>query len=610
MGVSLKILLRRTIASLLIFCVSILAFTQISRISSAIRWGSDVKSTGSLLPYLLFQLQQIRYECQHQIRVGSHNGDVSSHPDGFAVCGDNLRLPKPTVSNTRKPQDLEPSAPYDECHVISIGVDHGVDFTFENDVRDRSGCEVHAFDPSFSVHDKEIGNKIHSHAYAIGTRFDEIRLDGGGTNATIPTWRVRPLSWVYEHFDIDRISLMKLDVSENAWNVLPSWTSNSGLAAVDQLLVEFNLRPTPEMIANNGVMSAKLEEWNDILTDLGKIGFKAFWSEILPKSEMVDFDVGFKVPCCFTVGYMKMPGLVESYIESVNQWVPSALSAAADKFGSVAGGTEEEEEDLGNPVDEDKGPGRAKFSVVEEIDSNPKQDDKKADGSDNAKVQTPSKTEDAGEKIKSNTKEPDNKQAINKNPTNDDNNGTVEGLTKGSQNVGKTSETIKSEEKDKDIEEAEKKRMQNVDNKAENGTIGVTDEIVEEESIGSPIMEDNSVPKTKVDLMGEALKATIPEAATLRKNEGKKKSESDVLTHGRIVDPARLQSNMGSTDSDDAKDSGTSNGQYEPQVMEKAVVGDVVDNKDGVDDIDEDDEDDEGNSEVVQEPKKLAVANP
>ncbi|XP_005103849.1 methyltransferase-like protein 24 [Aplysia californica] len=151
-------------------------------------------------------LSVIQVKCEEIHRVGKVTDG------GWDVCGDKPHVPKPP------------------CVVYSFGV--GDDFSFDDAVVKNYGCKVYSFDPSMKMGNKRRGEN--SFFYQQGLADSD---------------RTLPNGWVMSRFDTIRASLkhikstihiVKMDIEEWEWEVLPDLLTSDSLRNVGQLLIELH----------------------------------------------------------------------------------------------------------------------------------------------------------------------------------------------------------------------------------------------------------------------------------------------------------------------------------------------------------------------------------
>ncbi|XP_067678476.1 uncharacterized protein [Haliotis asinina] len=117
------------------------------------------------------------------------------------------------------------------CLMYSFGFDS--DFSFEDDVAKRYGCETHYFDPKMKVMDglkRQSGVTIH----ALTLSSDNGRTPSG--------WKVRTLATVKnELFHTEVINILKVDIEDNEWRAIPEMFQSGVMDKVNQFLLEIHV---------------------------------------------------------------------------------------------------------------------------------------------------------------------------------------------------------------------------------------------------------------------------------------------------------------------------------------------------------------------------------
>ena len=146
---------------------------------------------------------------------------------GGKSCGGNYPDGQKFVCMDSILRDIEAG----NCVVYSFGIKN--DWSFE-DIMDRIGCAVYAFDPSVDF-PRQRGNKI---------TFEKI----GVTATTNEKKRLYSLSDILErnsHSDL-KISYLKFDIERHELAGLPAWYASGALQHVQQFGFEFHLREAKE----------------------------------------------------------------------------------------------------------------------------------------------------------------------------------------------------------------------------------------------------------------------------------------------------------------------------------------------------------------------------
>ncbi|BFZ22419.1 hypothetical protein BsWGS_25458 [Bradybaena similaris] len=144
-------------------------------------------------------------------------------------CSDILRVGHVTDGGWDVCND-KPFAPKAPCVVYSFGI--GDDFSFDNAVVRHFGCKVYSFDPSMSMESKQRSDK--TFFYKQGIADSDRTLPNGWQMSRFESFRAG-----LKHMKIP-ISIVKLDIEEWEWEVLPDILASGHLATVNQLLLELH----------------------------------------------------------------------------------------------------------------------------------------------------------------------------------------------------------------------------------------------------------------------------------------------------------------------------------------------------------------------------------
>ncbi|GFN90320.1 methyltransferase-like protein 24 [Plakobranchus ocellatus] len=151
-------------------------------------------------------LSQIQLQCKDIPRIGRITDG------GWNICADPGFVPK------------EP------CLVYSFGV--GDDFSFEDSIIRNYGCHVYSFDPDMNMLSQQRSEK--SVFYRQGVADSDRTLTNGWVMSKFETLR-----GTLKHTKRN-ISIVKMDIEEWEWEVLPDLLASDHLATVGQLLLELH----------------------------------------------------------------------------------------------------------------------------------------------------------------------------------------------------------------------------------------------------------------------------------------------------------------------------------------------------------------------------------
>ncbi|KAL5012558.1 hypothetical protein ScPMuIL_011109 [Solemya velum] len=145
--------------------------------------------------------------CRKQVRVG-HLVD-----GGWEICEDDAYIPK-------KP-----------CLVYSVGIAN--DFSFDDEIVERYGCDVHSFDPTINQKDHLRGTQIHFHPIGLASRTGEESIG--------PVMTLEDIRTKFGHTNRP-IDILKIDIEKMEWVVLPQMLKKGTLHDVRQIVMELHIR--------------------------------------------------------------------------------------------------------------------------------------------------------------------------------------------------------------------------------------------------------------------------------------------------------------------------------------------------------------------------------
>lgn len=184
-------------------------------------------------------VNSLQYNCKSILRLGT------IEDGGWDVCDDYEFRPK------------------NSCVVYSFGIDN--DFSFDEAVVKRYGCEVHSFDPSMKEGEYVKPKTVTFHD--IGLSHENQRLRG-------KQWKMKTLKTIRRDLDHVKIpiDILKLDIEEWEWFALPEMIYSGSIKDVKQLNIELHL--SIKILPNYKRYLRCLY----ILKDLHDLGFRIFWT--------------------------------------------------------------------------------------------------------------------------------------------------------------------------------------------------------------------------------------------------------------------------------------------------------------------------------------------
>ena len=203
-------------------------------------------------------------------------GQMKKNPRGLdgqkAVCLDPQVAPNPV-----------------KCLVYSIGISNEWSF---DDLMEKYGCEVYAFDPSMSQGNHNRSAKIHFYKLGLGDR----------NFVNKNNWTIKDLSTIYKDLGHEGriIDYLKMDIEGSEWEVIPQIQGSGMLKKVRQMGVEFHWKRDGSLDRFRSFVSTvkSLEEAGMVRFDSkanifwrgkakalnykGPLGFEIAWYQFLP----------------------------------------------------------------------------------------------------------------------------------------------------------------------------------------------------------------------------------------------------------------------------------------------------------------------------------------
>ncbi|XP_069128820.1 probable methyltransferase-like protein 24 isoform X2 [Argopecten irradians] len=149
------------------------------------------------------------------------------------------------------------------CLVYSFGIDF--DFSFDDQISEELGCTVHAFDPSMKTDSYQRSAKVWYHNLGLSN-----------FNGTTPeaNWKMLTFQGIRQELNHQRIlpDLIKMDIEDWEWHVIPEMLSSKALNGVKQFLVEFHFSNIPEADTEEFWVSKFF-----LLKEIYRLGFRMTW---------------------------------------------------------------------------------------------------------------------------------------------------------------------------------------------------------------------------------------------------------------------------------------------------------------------------------------------
>ncbi|PVD23470.1 hypothetical protein C0Q70_16742 [Pomacea canaliculata] len=190
-----------------------------------------------------------------------HSFDPSYVVNVDVKCTNRIRLGKPDDGGWDVCDDIE-HRPQSPCLVYSFGINN--DFSFDDAVSAKYGCEVHSFDPSMGQNDHKHSDRVFFHKLGISDK------DFVNDKA----WTMRTLTSIKKQLNHTKINILKMDIEEDEYKALPNIIASDELKDVDQLLFEIHYNSHNDQATIIDFMVRGLE----LLRDLRNLGFYVFHS--------------------------------------------------------------------------------------------------------------------------------------------------------------------------------------------------------------------------------------------------------------------------------------------------------------------------------------------
>ncbi|OWF53498.1 Methyltransferase-like protein 24 [Mizuhopecten yessoensis] len=150
------------------------------------------------------------------------------------------------------------------CLVYSFGIDF--DFSFDDQISEEWGCTVHSFDPSMNTPSYRRSSKVFFHNIGL-SNFNGTTPDANWTMLTFQGLRQRL------HHQKVLPDVIKMDIEDWEWHVIPEMLSSKSLNGIKQFLVEFHFSNIPEA-DSEGFWISKLF----LIKEIYAMGFRMTWA--------------------------------------------------------------------------------------------------------------------------------------------------------------------------------------------------------------------------------------------------------------------------------------------------------------------------------------------
>ncbi|KAK6167961.1 hypothetical protein SNE40_021878 [Patella caerulea] len=181
-------------------------------------------------------LEKMQYDCKKIVRYGN-TGD-----GGWDICEDQYYIPSKNSI------------------VYSFGIAN--DFSFDDAISKRRHVRVHSFDPTNNMSDHQRSDLITFHALGIADY----------TGTTPKGWKVARLTDIKTRLGHNQgtVEIVKIDIEEAEWLILPEIIFSESLKGTKQLLMEWHIYPDKKR--KKTIITHALQ----ILRHLYRMGFRLF----------------------------------------------------------------------------------------------------------------------------------------------------------------------------------------------------------------------------------------------------------------------------------------------------------------------------------------------
>ncbi|KAI9010698.1 hypothetical protein DFJ74DRAFT_317243 [Hyaloraphidium curvatum] len=259
----------------------------------------------TLILQIMLRFNRMTYDCDHQVMLGGVKAFAGEGT--WPVCFDAPYWRKNRLSDSYSRLDTSldklNEGAKGNCVQYTFGVDW--DWSFDEQFHAKTGCDSHSFDPSMEM---ESAKRSDHHWYwNLGISSKDELIDGKGMRSgKVAKWTVKTLSSHMRSLKHRHISLLKIDVEGFEWAVLREALDSGVLEHVEQLLFEIHLWDGLGPFASKEARIEVLKQWYRILAELEDVwGFRLFYVHTNGMSTAVDWDLGYRIHCCYEVAYFK-----------------------------------------------------------------------------------------------------------------------------------------------------------------------------------------------------------------------------------------------------------------------------------------------------------------
>lgn len=183
--------------------------------------------------------------------------------------------------------------PGDSCLIYSIGINDEWSF---DDIMEKYGCKVFAFDPSMNAPDHNRSAMIQFYNMGVS----DVNKEETRNNKK---WKFKTIQTIYKELGHEGkiIDYLKMDVENEEWRILPQMLKSGMMAKVRQLAVEIHLMKFTKL--------EELHEAAEVIRSIEKSGFTRFDSKLNPwcffSSTIPGLDY-YSGPLCFEIAWYQI----------------------------------------------------------------------------------------------------------------------------------------------------------------------------------------------------------------------------------------------------------------------------------------------------------------